>query len=96
MKSRFIAAGALLGIAVGTFWCLLFPNLLPPGLKFNGDFNQASGYPRDFYSIKAGSVYNVFPLLVLFFGLLGGIAGLIFFKTVLDKRKIRCKTITNG
>ncbi len=85
MKSKFVIIGALIGILVGTILAFLFPSLLNFGLIFNQISNKSLGYPSNSYLVTEGSIYNAYPNIALFFGLIGGVIGFIAFKVVRKK-----------
>lgn len=70
--ARYFVSGFLLGLIAGAIILFLTPDLLGAGFSFRMLYNQQLDYPKDYYSIKAGSIYNVssvFPLLLgVFFG----------------------------
>lgn len=89
MQTKFIVLGILTGIVIGFIVPFIFPKLFVEGLKLNILFNKGLNYPADFYSLTGGSIFNVLSIFPLFSGLVGGIVGLILYKTTHINPRIR-------
>jgi hypothetical protein len=77
--ARYSASGFLIGLIAGAIILFFIPGLLDASFAFRVLYNQQLNSPKDYYSIKDGSIYNVSSTFPLLLGILfAGITTLIY------------------
>jgi hypothetical protein len=77
MAWGYILYGMIAGFAIGIIASFVSPQLLILGFKYSLHFNQAVGWPVDYFTTTMGSIIRIMLLISFFFALAGGILGFI-------------------